>query len=251
MGEPDAYRFTDAEGILWKSKFFGKEILFNKAKAVNPAWTEQAFDLVDEDTIDGVMEGSIGPETIRPPEPDFKAPEKDLQAEVSKDRPPPPGGHTPLATKSKSEATAASPAAPEALAEPLPALPEMPTPEAAPAVPVAPAAPALPVAPNMEPQADYKKLLSIIEAAAQLADSSAETAKGLLDSHGLEEPFCRLHPEKVEALYGDEKASEPIAGVGSVILALEVFQNCLHIITTDGVITFSGTNIRGTRDDDT
>lgn len=231
MGETET-TFTDEDGILWKGRYWGMEILLQKAKEINPEWTPQLFALVDEDTISDVMAGTITPVNIKPPEPDFKSPEEGVAGTVTGERPAPP--KNPYARELEAQGAVEAkqppaPVAPEAL--PVPAIPEMPAP------------PALPESSGGEPASDYKKLCSIIDAAAELADSSADTAKGLLESHNLAGAFWALHPDKAQTVYG-EKESVAKPGPGSVILEVEAYQNCLHIITTDGVLTFLGNNIQ-------
>ena len=235
--------------ILYQGKAVGRAVLFEGAKQYGWTWGQFSQETVDEDSIVGIMSGAIRPETFQP------VPMLEIKQAPTPTRPPSAAGATMTAAPGVEIPPDWSPPPPlpestEAQGGPsgIPTVPTVPT------VPV-PAPPGNPYTENQPgavqtqapmafpaPSVDHKKLLSIMNAAAKLAEASADTAKELLGSHDLERGFRVLHPKEAEVLYGED-ADEAPPGLGSVVLAIECTPIFLSIVTNNGPIRFRGSGI--------
>jgi len=228
--------------IFYQGKAVARALLFESARQHGWTWGQFSQDTVDEDSIVGIMKGEIRPENFQP------VPMLEIKVAPTPSRPPPAAGAAMKAAPGvdiPSDWSAPPPVAEGSevqlggpVAQPVSAPPNNPyTGSQPPAIPLQQPT-AFPA-----PSVDHTKLLSIMNAAAKLADSAADTAKDLLESHDLERGFRVLHPKEAEALYGEE-SDDASPGLGSVVLAIECTPSFLSIVTNDGPIIFHGAGIQ-------
>lgn len=92
----------------------------------------------------------------------------------------------------------------------------------------------------------FKALLDAVVALGGPESSTAAQAAGLATAHSLWDALKAYNKEVYEALDGDQQPRMDEAQetcIGSMILKTEVANGAIHIITTEGTLTLTGTNI--------
>lgn len=246
--------------LFYRGKLISRMILFNQMKS--KGWTQDQFAQVDDEQIEDVMSGAITPANFTPSQ-DITISKSSASEGVHQpatggyggsikiqeglslpdDWTPPPSpdqdsgllqggrnGNIMSLPQIEKAPDVAEVMEPEETGDPSP----NPKPRTIP----------LPVNPHLQqqlaPRAEYKKMLAIMAAAAQL---EGQVARDLLESHDLQQAFATLYSDKYRSLYGEDSIQED-TGVGSVILAVEMNQSVCHIITNHGVLTFTGSRIQ-------
>lgn len=94
------------------------------------------------------------------------------------------------------------------------------------------------------PKTDTGKLMSMLDAAFQLAqnDATVPTAKTLIIANGLERAFQSLYSDLAKKVLGRFDTTPDAKCRGGVVLEIEVEAESgyIHIITTAGLITITG-----------
>lgn len=103
-------------------------------------------------------------------------------------------------------------------------------------------------APNVKPpKTDTAKLMSMLDAAFQLAgnDATMSTAKVLVTTNGLERAFQSMYPELAKKVLGrmDMTPDSKCRGGTVLDIELEADNGYCHIITSAGTITIIGNNL--------
>lgn len=97
------------------------------------------------------------------------------------------------------------------------------------------------------PKTDTAKLMSMLDAAFSLAgnDATVNTAKVLVTTNGLERAFQAMYPELAKKVLGRMDMTPDSKCRGGTILdiELEADNGYVHIITSAGTITITGTNL--------
>jgi hypothetical protein len=97
------------------------------------------------------------------------------------------------------------------------------------------------------PKTDTAKLMSMLDAAFQLAgsDATCPTAKVLVQTNGLDRAFQSMYPELAKKVLGRHDMTPDIKCRGGTVLDIEVEADngYVHIITSAGVITITGNNL--------
>ena len=106
----------------------------------------------------------------------------------------------------------------------------------------------IPKAINVKPpRTDTSKLLSMLDAAFQLAgnDATMNTAKVLVTTNGLERAFQAMYPDLAKKVLGRLDMTPDSKCRGGTVLDIEVEADngYIHIITSAGVITITGNNL--------
>lgn len=97
------------------------------------------------------------------------------------------------------------------------------------------------------PKTDTAKLMSMLDAAFQLAqtDATVSTAKVLISTNGLERAFQAMYPELAKKVLGRLDMTPDSKCRGGTVLDIEIEADngYVHIITSAGVITLTGNNL--------
>lgn len=249
----------DADDMVpYKGNMFSKEVLWHKCKGLG--WTKALFGKLEDDQIVKVMDERLTPEkmgismVVERAIPDLNSTEGSdpsimgaggAVAEAiaaAQDKPAPPD-----APRSESGVVAVAVVPPSVAGKHLrpidPTKPQIGLP-----VPQAPQAPTqLRAAPVdvKPPKTDTGKLMSMLDAAFQLSanDTTISTAKTLVTTNGLERAFQALYPELAKKVLGRIDTTPDAKCRGGTILDIEYEDGYIHIITTAGLITITGSNL--------
>jgi hypothetical protein len=97
------------------------------------------------------------------------------------------------------------------------------------------------------PKTDTGKLMSMLDAAFQLAgnDATVNTAKVLISTNGLERAFQAMYPDLAKKVLGRLDMTPDSKCRGGTVLDIEIEADngYCHIITSAGVITLTGNNL--------
>lgn len=239
----------DADEIVpYKGQSVTKGVLFHKVKSLG--WSSRAFAELSDEEIVRVMDNRLTPAALGKTQPTTD-PKSILETEEGSDPgimsgAPRTGGEDGPPPGAPSVVTPLGPPA----AQPASRTHARPIDPTRPSV-VPNGAPAGVPAPQMQrpitvkpPRTDRAKLQSMLDAAFELAQNEAtrSTAKTLLQVNGLERAFQSLHGELAMKLFGRIDSAPDNKCRGGIVLdiELEAENGYVHIITTAGVITFTG-----------
>lgn len=261
------------EMIGYRGKMIPKEVIFNKVKGMG--WNKPLFSQLTDDEMIRVMDerktpaqmGKSMAATFVPDPAAASAPKPivDINSEEGSDpsvmgppgtpeRPDPPPPATGAVLESGIVATGIAPpshagrhlAPVDPTKIPGAVLPAVPTPQGPMrgTTGMAPPPKAIIVKP---PRTDTSKLLSMLDAAFQLAgnDATMNTAKVLVTTNGLERAFQAMYPELAKKVLGRLDMTPDSKCRGGVVLDIEIEAEAgyVHIITSAGTITITGNNL--------
>jgi len=261
--------FDPDELLMYKGTMIAKGVIWHKVKSLG--WSAPLFATLDENEVIKVLEERKTPkqmgkslETIFVPnqqsapaallqseegsDPSVMAP---MGAQPIEDLAPLPGAQGAV-LESGVAAVAVTPPShagkhlrPIDPTRPVPAQPGQPA-EAQPRPPFQPVV--APKAINVKPpKTDTGKLMSMLDAAFQLAgnDATVNTAKVLISTNGLERAFQAMYPELAKKVLGRLDMTPDSKCRGGTVLDIEIEADngYCHIITSAGVITLTGNNL--------
>ena len=242
-------QFSSEDIVNYKGKAFPRETLWHKVKGLG--WDVARFKVLSDEEITKVMDGRITPENM----PLSEVAQQELSGMVNTGRidlekdveipgiltagPPLPADEGPIPSTPKQPSKIIVPPGvrldPAAVVNPLKQTGTVPAQIEKKNINIRP------------PRADVSKLLSILDAAFQLAQGEATkgTAKVLINTNGLERAFQALYPDLATKVLGRIDSSPDANRRGGIVLEIEneSEDGYIHIVTTGGVITITGHNL--------
>jgi len=260
--------FDSEDFVTYGGRAVHRKVIHDKIASLGWA-PEQTAQLTDEQ-VKQVIDGRLGPTQINVaqtvPGSNVVLMQEDDDGDNSIMAPEPPGGHQPASGITMEGQQPTPPAAPvrrltgvvapgqkptaaaaPANAEPI--LGEPPAPEPAPEPVAPPPPPAKPeVAKPPAPATDLDQFKALLDAVVALCatDATYAQASALATSHGLWDALKAYNAEAYNNLGGDSQdrpANSPDLCVGGMILKVESANGAVHILTTDGTLTLTGSGL--------
>jgi hypothetical protein len=254
------------EMIAYKGKMITKDVIWHKVKGLG--WNTRLFGMLDDNEMIKVLEERKTPAQMG----------KSLEATFVPNQQPPaaivdindesvqdpsimgPAGTEPRVEPPMTPAGVVSESgvAPVAIAPPAHAgkhlrpvdptrgAPGQPVPVPTPFIPPAPMGGMRPITVK-PPKTDTAKLMSMLDAAFQLAatEATVSTAKVLVTTNGLERAFQAMYPDLAKKVLGrmDMTPDSKCRGGTVLDIELEADNGYCHIITSAGTITITGSSL--------
>lgn len=241
------------EMVAYKGRMFTKEVLFSKVRGLG--WSETLFGELEDSQIAEVIDGKktpamMGKSVAAAPITDPKqilecavGSEPEIMGVGTAPAPQPAAGPAPV-TPPVSPRVAAVVSPTTHLKPVNPMLQAQPAPVVMGAAPTVSATLYLPVE-IKPPRTRSQSALSILRAAATLAKAgNSEDATNLITTSDLVPVFTTLYPDLAAKLFNEVQRAPDGLKRGGVLLSVEPEVGYIHIVTTAGVITITGSNLK-------